>query len=620
MCNSSDSSDHPWSSRLRRLGSRLLLLVFFALFTLLPATAAAQIARDSIEWKAIDDSGDTVTAKAVFELREIDPGGDSYYEFDLSLPPVQFSPHHSPSVFMAWIGEGAITVAVDDRSAYFAHLPFGSEVGPDRQALYTDPTGGLVRRHEPPETHPTAMAFAKLLLGTNPAVGTALGMAEVLDALSAGTAKTPSFGVTTTDWTFQEWSDTADVDDQDSDILATGEPEAPFTDDRVYDAQTYAWSELGDGGDLYVERIVYRFAVGREGNGPSALFLRALIPYLWVKDWYALTSGGTKLRYLEIEWKVPLTEETEEPEEDVAAGKVAIHWATEVVALTNVTNPQSNLLGPPDDRIVGLAGRADSEVTASGFGGAIGASTAITTYDASRLAAALGISADDLARADFFGLEYNGSPNAPFESSRWDFDDGTATATISHDFTRPDAGVPGIVKAGILSHSDVNRLFGITARSGSYAYLLFDVSSLGVDTRSSALRVTVTGVASQVGSPDPDAMGVLRSGGDETDEGDETPADAIAPPTDLVALFPGGTLRLEWTDNAVGESGVRIRVYRQGVPEAVGELLANATSWVSQYSLTTGREYTLDVCAFRKTSMGGEEVACSTPVTFTYGG
>jgi len=622
MCNPIDRARPGRRSRKSNwIGGLFVVSALFPLPALLPTYAAAQIARDSVNWTAADDSGDIVTAKAIFELREIDPGGDSYYEFGFAFPPAKLSHRPTPSVYIAWNGEGAITVAVDDRLGYFADLPLGSGAGPGRQALYAEYTGGTVVRHAPPDTSAAAMAFMKLMLGTaSGGLGAAFGMLDVLAAL--GGAGTPSFGMTTMGWSFQEWSDTHDANVQNAYILLTAEPEAPFTDDRVYDTQTYAWSKFENGWRGEVQRFIYRFALGKDSAGPSELYLRALIPYRWKKTW----GRVPKDRYLEIEWRVPLDGESdvaedEVAEDDVAEGEVAIGWAGEVASLINVTNPGSNLLGPPDDRIVGLAGRAGSEVTAAGFGETVGGKKAVTSHDAARLAAALGVSAHDLARADFFALEYNGSPRTPFESSHWVFDDGASTCTISHDFNRPEAGEAGIVKAGTVSHADVNQLFGIKARSGSYAYLLFDVSSLGVDPHSSALRVTITGAgATNVGTPDPDALGVLWTGSDQADERGDTPAVSIAAPTQLEALFPAGVLRLEWVDNAVGETGVRIRVYRQGAPEPVGELPANATSWVSQYSLTTGREYTLDVCAFRETTMGGEEVACSAPVTFLYQG
>ncbi len=180
---------------------------------------------------------------------------------------------------------------------------------------------------------------------------------------------------------------------------------------------------------------------------------------------------------------------------------VTIGWGGEV------SPPfQTQILGAPDGVFTGV----DPALTVGRFGPAV-------SY--SGLAALLGIPESTLAQADVIAFEGNGGHAAlsgGWESSAWTFSDGTTSriALFNEVTGALDVGSSAdvaLVVNGSLTGSAYDAFFGITPDPTQLviSYIMFNLPS--VLSTDAAFTVTLgnrLGVGE--GSPDPDAIGVVR--------------------------------------------------------------------------------------------------------------
>jgi hypothetical protein len=131
------------------------------------------------------------------------------------------------------------------------------------------------------------------------------------------------------------------------------------------------------------------------------------------------------------------------------------------------------------------------------------------------LAAFLGVSESDLARADIIAFEDNGfapAPSGGWESSHWAFSDVTSSFAIDFDeFTVPATSIPGVVANGSVSGASYAAYFGVPPLPSTVvSYLLFDLPPT-INTASPAFSVKVSGgfPIEGEGTPDVDAIGIL---------------------------------------------------------------------------------------------------------------
>ena len=187
-------------------------------------------------------------------------------------------------------------------------------------------------------------------------------------------------------------------------------------------------------------------------------------------------------------------------------------WAGELESSTGVITPL-NAKGEPDPNVATFESAFFApEATYRDFGIQSGVFSYTTTTTCA-LAVFLGVSEDDVKKADFIAFEFNGLVGGPsFESSTWDFDDGCNRALVSHVF--PDVGDAGsVIAVGNLSIAAYESLFGTAPQDASLtvAALLFDLPFLEVQCPD--FRVTVRAPGLGTGSPDIDAMAVLPGDG-----------------------------------------------------------------------------------------------------------
>jgi len=184
------------------------------------------------------------------------------------------------------------------------------------------------------------------------------------------------------------------------------------------------------------------------------------------------------------------------------AGIIALEWASALDSSSNVINP-SNTLGAPDGSLAEFGSGSPATATFSGFGN--GSST---NTDSISLAALLGIPEATLSQADLITFEHNGTPNVPFESGTWTFDDGSSSIQIFHDFDNPMTG-GGIVALGNITRGDYATFFGFTDpfSSGDIPFLLFDLG--GLDLASNNFDVTIDSQGVGIASPDLDVLGII---------------------------------------------------------------------------------------------------------------
>ena len=180
------------------------------------------------------------------------------------------------------------------------------------------------------------------------------------------------------------------------------------------------------------------------------------------------------------------------------ASAISIDWAT-AQSSTGVTNPLDSL-GPPN----GLNSTVNP-------GGLLTASQFLqrVTYSNSALAAALNLSS--LPLFNVILLEFNGTPGLGWEGSQFSFSSGGPTVTMQVN-SGAGVGIPTnfVVAAGAITRTAYQTLFGfapVGIPAGDIPYLLFDLSSSGVNVASSAFQLSINGFNGS--TPDPDAIGII---------------------------------------------------------------------------------------------------------------
>jgi hypothetical protein len=191
-----------------------------------------------------------------------------------------------------------------------------------------------------------------------------------------------------------------------------------------------------------------------------------------------------------------------------SAAVVSVDWAG-----TSSAPASGNVLNAPNGTYftVGTGG-----TTLGSFGGT-------TTHNDGTLAGLLGISASALGPNQIIGFEGNGG-GAPlggaWETSDWTFFDGSntriarfneLTGALDPGNTSPDVT---LVAKGSFSFAAYNAYFGITPslQLSVVSFVLFQLQT-SIDSSNPAFTIRVAGVnlAGHEGSPDPDAIGVIRS-------------------------------------------------------------------------------------------------------------
>lgn len=146
------------------------------------------------------------------------------------------------------------------------------------------------------------------------------------------------------------------------------------------------------------------------------------------------------------------------------------------------------------------------------------------------LSALLDVSAEELERADVIAFEENGGNGAGvdrgWESSIWHFSDGVNSYTAYFDEEVGVSSDPSILRTGSVLDDDDTIWHGGDSYAAFFgmcsadevdevvSYILFDLDAVGslVDVTSSSFTIVVEGDESAgEGTPDPDAIGVLRS-------------------------------------------------------------------------------------------------------------
>jgi hypothetical protein len=177
------------------------------------------------------------------------------------------------------------------------------------------------------------------------------------------------------------------------------------------------------------------------------------------------------------------------------------------------TNPASffidaaNLLVNPNNNPVEF-----SSSTHAAFGGL----EVFRAYDSNNLASLLGVPQTILSNTDFIAFDNNGqnSGGGGFEDSVWSFTDGVNSLTHNHDFLDGLNG-PVLANNEQLNVGDqYNSVFGTSFSNGEdFGVLLFDLSSSGIDVKSSNFEVTLQGGGLTCGNECPDVtfMGTVST-------------------------------------------------------------------------------------------------------------
>ena len=205
--------------------------------------------------------------------------------------------------------------------------------------------------------------------------------------------------------------------------------------------------------------------------------------YLKIQGWFIITSLYVVLLYLAF-FAEPILGST-------------IAWPTILESATAVG--AQNLLGPPNGDTVAF--QDGSNARYSGFND-------IVFYDTGILASAMGISEPLLATSDFMAFDGNGVLNFGFETSTWEFNDGGRSVIINHV---SGGGANGaLIVNSSMSVTDFNTIFG-TSIGGSgniIGYLLFDLSSAGINASSSTFFAEITGGLGDPRIHAPDVLGL----------------------------------------------------------------------------------------------------------------
>ena len=145
--------------------------------------------------------------------------------------------------------------------------------------------------------------------------------------------------------------------------------------------------------------------------------------------------------------------------------------------------------------------------------------TTFRTYDAALLAGFLGVPASDVTSADVLAFGCNGSYPAAgggWESSTWFFNDlkqsyaETFDENLAHGTIT--SGRRAVFKTGSVTGSAFNRFFGVTTGNPAMSWMLIrlpaDIDTQPIDPVRFSIRVS--GALRGEGTPDPDAIGVIR--------------------------------------------------------------------------------------------------------------
>lgn len=184
-----------------------------------------------------------------------------------------------------------------------------------------------------------------------------------------------------------------------------------------------------------------------------------------------------------------------------AEGVVA--WPTELA--DHFTPDPGAVLGPPNGTITGLG--EYHYVWLRNFSNVVDHSDG--------LGAVLGLAPGELANWDVIAFEDNGGSPASgggWESSIWLFTDQEhAAAAAFNEATAaanpPDGGV--VFRTGSIHGAMFSSLFGASTSSTVVSWILIRLPD-GIRTSSPNFSVWVSGALIGEGSPDPDAIGVLR--------------------------------------------------------------------------------------------------------------
>lgn len=178
------------------------------------------------------------------------------------------------------------------------------------------------------------------------------------------------------------------------------------------------------------------------------------------------------------------------------ASAVTINWST-VQNSTGVTLPTS-ALGAPDGTSATLS--PTGLLTASQFLQSV-------NYNDTTLANALNLSA--LPLFNVILLEFNLTPGLGWEGSQFAFTDGGPVVAMQIN-SGATVGIPNfVVAAGAISLSNYSGVFGASATgTADIPYLLLNVP--GVNVGSAGFQVSINGFGGT--TPDPDAIGIVRSG------------------------------------------------------------------------------------------------------------
>lgn len=205
---------------------------------------------------------------------------------------------------------------------------------------------------------------------------------------------------------------------------------------------------------------------------------------------------------------------------------LTVRWSGKTV-VGDTGNVVPALIGPPDGNATGLSG-SSVMIDAFDLGQTYVEAPINPAKPNAGLAALLGVTPADLAKASVIAFEYNGgsAPCSQWESSRWQFSDGHGhelTVDISEALhpTDPCPEQPAeVLKAGSISadhYPDYASLFGF-APAGPNAVVSWVLFKLPPDIDTSSPEFTIKLTAGQdaglpgEGTPDPDAVGVFQSG------------------------------------------------------------------------------------------------------------
>ena len=103
-------------------------------------------------------------------------------------------------------------------------------------------------------------------------------------------------------------------------------------------------------------------------------------------------------------------------------------------------------------------------------------------------------------------------------------------ASRTWDFTAPSLG-GGVSAFGNISAADYNAFFGVGGSPADYAFLLFDLDSVGVDVSAPLFVTRIWATGPSPNTPDPEAFAVLSSS-----------AQPIPEPGSIVLVLLGGLL------------------------------------------------------------------------------